>query len=176
MWFLVALGLVAAVVLAGLPFLVFPAHDEPAKADVALVLGPPTDTRMELAQSMVDEGLTEHVLVSLDPEESEMYPLAGEICASGDDTYVCAKPDPFTTRGEAIFLQEEATKNGWTNAAVITFTPHISRSRMIMKNCFDGEVSMLDSGESVSLPFWAYQYAYQSAATVKALIQGRCDG
>ncbi len=86
----------------------------------------------------------------------------------------CLKPDPFTTRGEVMWLNREAEANGWDTAAIITFGPHVSRSRLIAGQCFDGEAIMLNSGEKVSLPYYAYMYVYQSAATVKALIQGRC--
>ncbi|WP_062206101.1 hypothetical protein [Demequina salsinemoris] len=175
MWALVVLGLVAVVVVAGLPFLVFPAHDEPGQVDVVLVLGGPTDARVDLAMQMVDDGLTENVLISLDPEQSENYRAAADACASRPEVVQCLKPDPFTTRGEVMWLSRESEANGWESAAVITFGPHISRARLIVNQCFGGDVLMLNSEEKVSLPYYAYMYAYQSAATVKALIQGRCE-
>lgn len=174
-WTLAAVVAVVGVVAVGWPFLVSPAHDEPADVDVVLVLGPPTDDRMEIAWQMVEDGQTAHVLVSLDPEVEEgLYPLAQEACASPSEVVACTKPDPFTTRGEAQWLRDEAAANGWDSAAVITFRPHISRARMIVQNCYDGEVRMLESQTSFGLTWWAYFYAYQSAATVKAWIQGDC--
>ncbi|MDN4472034.1 hypothetical protein [Demequina zhanjiangensis] len=175
MWTLAAVVAVAGVVAVGWPFLVAPAHDEPADVDVALVLGPPTDERMEIAQQLVADGLTDHVLVSLDPEIAEgTYELAQEACAAPDGVVACAKPEPFTTRGEAQWLRDEAAARGWDSAAVITVTHHISRSRMIVRSCFDGEVLMLEAEEPMTPVLWAYFYAYQSGATVKAWVQGAC--
>ncbi len=174
-WALAAAVAVVGVVAAGWPFLVAPAHDEPADVDAVLVLGPPTDARMEIAWQMIDGGLADHLLVSLDPWLPEgTFPLAEAACAYPGDLVACTKPDPFTTRGEAQWLRDEAAANSWDSVAVITFTPHISRSRMIVQNCFEGEVLMVEESSGLAPHYWAYQYAYQSAATVKALLQGDC--
>src|SRR5690606_3559378 len=77
-----AAGLVVAVAVAGIPVLVVPASDDPAtvEADVAFVIGPPTDARMEVAYDLIAEGRADALMVSLDPAEAADWPLAAQAC------------------------------------------------------------------------------------------------
>ena len=70
-------------------------------------------------------------------------------------------------------LRREAAKHGWHSAIVITMTAHLTRARTIVSRCFAGTLVMRPSGEA---PYagWPYQYAYQTAATVKAWIHPEC--
>ena len=103
-------------------------------------------------------------------------PLAHRIChrpPAGVDV-VCFEPDPSTTRGEAREIGRLASERDWTRVAVVTSTFHISRSRMIIGRCFHGTLLMLDSGERISAPTWAYQWLYQTAGFVKAEVLRGC--
>ncbi|BDZ62056.1 hypothetical protein Lsed01_01988 [Demequina sediminis] len=165
-----------AIALAGVPLYVMPARDEPRAVDAVYVIGPPTDTRMELAQSLVAEGMASTLVVSLseEPEDRARYPLAVAACESADPAVVCAMPEPFTTRGEARWLRDLADSHAWESAAVITVTPHITRTRVIMERCWDGDVAYLDSGERLAPHYWAYHYAYQSGAFLKVALEDGC--
>lgn len=176
-------GLVVAVVVAGIPLYVVPASDDPDEVDVdvAYVIGPPTNGRMEIATEMVNEGRADAILVSLDPGAADYYEAAAHLCAGDtadvlavDATILCDKPDPFTTRGEARWLEDEMAEHSWDSAAVITFTPHVSRTRMIMERCNTRDVAMVDSGGDLATSYWAYQYAYQTAAFAKAAVLQGC--
>ena len=174
-WLLAGAMMLAGVALVGVPFLVAPAHDAPAQVDAVYVIGPPDDARMEAAWQMIDEGLADHLMISIDPQLPEAtFALAQAACAHPGAVVLCSQPDPFSTRGEAEWLRDEAAARGWDSVAVITEAAHISRARMIVKQCFDGQVLMIEPQESPSLRHWVYQYFYQSAATVKALFQGDC--
>jgi hypothetical protein len=185
----IAAGLVALVVAAGIPLYVLPSADEAGAVDVVYVIGPPTDARMDVALDMVADGDAGALMVSLDPEEAEEWPEAARVCAGessgeassessadlpADLPVLCAKPDPFTTRGEARELEAQMATHGWDSAAVITFTPHISRTRMILERCDTGDVAVVNSGESVDPWYWVYQYAYQTAGYAKAFILQGC--
>jgi len=176
-WILAAVAAAVVVALAGIPIYVLPATDEPGTVDVVYVIGPPTDARIELALDMAGAGQTDAVMVSLDPEEAVDYPAAAGLCEGGEDAGIdvlCAKPDPFTTRGEARELEAQMASHGWDQAAVITITPHISRAHMIMDRCDVGDLSMIDSGESLDPWYWVYHYAYQSAGYAKAFVLQGC--
>ncbi|WP_084104787.1 ElyC/SanA/YdcF family protein [Demequina sp. NBRC 110056] len=180
--FVVAGAFAAVVAIAGIPLYVLPALDEPSSTDVVYVIGPPTEARLDVAREFVEDGLTGAVMISLDPDESERWEAAAAVCdgawqddpATADAEVICAKPEPFTTRGEARELEREMAAHGWESAAVVTIRPHVSRARMIIERCEVGELSMVDSGESLHPWYWAYHYAYQSAGFVKAGVLSGC--
>ena len=83
-------------------------------------------------------------------------------------------PDPSTTKGEGRTLRQLADENGWRTVIVVTFTPHVSRARFILAQCFDGALIMAASPGPTSALSWAFQYLYQTAGYVRALLQPGC--
>ncbi|WP_169747739.1 YdcF family protein [Demequina subtropica] len=171
-------SLVAAIAAVGWPLYVTPASDEPRAVDAVYVIGPPTDFRMAVAEQMVADGLTGTVVVSLtDDDGRQAWERASELCDGAveiDFSLECRMPDPFTTRGEARWLRELVDQHGWESVAVVTFTPHLTRTRVIMERCWSGDIVYVDSREPITLGYWAYQYAYQSAAFVKVALEDGC--
>lgn len=160
----VALGGLVVWVLVGLPFFVFPSVDPvPEHADVVLVLGPPVQQRVDVAERLLAEGRADTALVSV-PGQQRQWDVQ-TLCARSD--VICFTPDPSTTRGEARALRAYAAKEGWTSAVVTTMPAHIARARSIVGRCFSGTTSMVADTEG---PYngIAYQYLYQTAATVKS--------
>jgi uncharacterized SAM-binding protein YcdF (DUF218 family) len=86
----------------------------------------------------------------------------------------CFSPDPFTTKGEGRELRRLAAQYGWTTVIVVTSVPHISRARYILEQCFDGDLIMAASPAELSFPDWAFQYLYQTAGYVRAVLQPGC--
>lgn len=166
----VALGGLVVWVVVGLPFFVFPTVDPvPQHADVVLVLGPPLPERVDVAERLLAEHRVDTALVSVPGPESAWD--VGALCARSD--VICFTPDPSTTRGEARELRTEAAVHGWTSAVVTTMPAHLARARTIVGRCFGGRLSMVADAES---PYngIAYQYVYQTAATVKSWILQGC--
>ena len=156
--------------LVGLPFFVFPAVDPvPEHADVVLVLGPPLPARVAVAERLLADGTVDAALVSV-PYDS-IPPEVAALCARPEVT--CADPDPRTTRGEGRMLRRYAAERGWTSAVVTTMPAHIARARSIVRRCFSGRLSMVADAEGPS-GGWPYQYAYQTAATVKSWFLPGC--
>lgn len=156
--------------LVGLPFFVFPATDRaPAHADVVLVLGPPVRERVDVAERLLAEHRVGAALVSVPGSQAQWDVTA--LCARPQVT--CFDPDPRTTRGEARALRRFAGEHHWRSAVVTTMTAHIARARTIVGRCFRGSLSMVPDAEG---PFegWPYQYAYQTAATVKSWFLPGC--
>lgn len=155
------------VVAAGLPLYVFPSHPTPVQADLLYIIGPPTPARIADAEKLRDAGVAERVLVSV-PRTGDGSAQALSYC---ERSYVqCRTPDPFTTRGEAAMLAEYATAGD--EVVVLTYTPHVQRTRYIFGECADADVTVVPVDERLNLTRWAYNYAYQSAAFVKAWFLG----
>jgi hypothetical protein len=168
----VALASLVGYVLVGLPFIVFPTVDDPPKhADVVFVLGPLSEQRIALAKRLLADHTVDHMMWSATITTHAQYPLLQECWTTPG--LVCERPSPATTEGEGQLLQKQAAANGWTSAIVITQTAHITRARAILSRCFSGRFSMLESGDP---PFggWAYQYLYQTSATVKSWFTRPC--
>jgi hypothetical protein len=161
-------------ILASLPVFVFPSVDDPKDVDAVFVIGPPTFDRIRMARELIDEGRTDTLVVSVaDPDSDESY--VQKICdVDQADRVICLRPDPYTTQGEARALRDLAEANGWSSAAVITATPHVTRSRLIFERCFPGELSLLASRGPRDFLGWVDQYVYQSGAFIKAWIHQEC--
>ncbi len=169
-WGSVALGGLVVWIVAGLPFFVFPAVDPaPTHADVVLVLGPPVPQRVEIAERLLAEHRVGVALISV-PGPTAKWNV-GALCARSD--VICFDPNPRTTRGEARELRAMAAKHRWASAVVTTMPAHIARARSIVDGCFSGKVSMNADAESPDKGI-AFQYAYQTAATVKSWLLPGC--
>jgi hypothetical protein len=83
-------------------------------------------------------------------------------------------PDPPTTEGEGSELRRLAEHYGWRTVIVVTIRPHISRARFILKRCFDGDLVMVASPAHLSALSWAFNYVYQTAGYVRAVVQPGC--
>lgn len=90
-------------------------------------------------------------------------------------TVRCIGAHPHTTLGEGRELRRLATEFGWRTVIVVTYRPHVSRARFILKRCFSGELIMVESPADITWPEWLKQFPYQSAGYVKSLFVGsRC--
>ncbi|MGZ8176955.1 YdcF family protein [Williamsia sp. SKLECPSW1] len=170
----VAIALVITVAAAGLPLYVFPVvADSPRPVDVIMVLGGRQDGREAYAISLAEQGLAKTVLVSDPYTRPDAYMEA--VCDTPHSVrVVCFDPQPRTTRGEARFLRDEAQRHGWRSAMVVTFSPHVTRADYIIGRCFTGDLVMVDYRERLSLDYWAWMYAYQTAGFVRAALQSGC--
>ena len=162
---LIGVGVVLVVALAGLPLYVFPVEEPVPTADVVYVIGPPTQVRLEKNDELLARGTAQRSLISVPSDDSYRSRMLKRECSSAETT--CATPDPFTTIGEARLL----TESGAESAVVITFTPHVARTRFIFDKCFDGAVTVVGVEQHLGVGQWIYQYAYQSAAFIKAFFE-----
>ncbi|WP_280297711.1 YdcF family protein [Nocardia neocaledoniensis] len=163
-----ALLLTALIVAVALwPVYVRPRTDEPVRADAILVLGGAHDGREQLGLQLAAAGYAPRVLISNPYERS---PMVNRICHGGYSfEVICFDPSPRTTLGEGRELARLGA--GWSRVIVVTFTPHISRSRYILGKCWTGELLFVDPKPHLSPARWTWDYAYQSAGYVKAWFQ-----
>lgn len=153
-----------------------PRTDPQGQVDAVYVIGP-VETRIDQTLAIMDTGVSPLLLAttSVNPQTGEHY--ATEHCGRHTASYriECVLPDPYTTRGEARVLGEQARAHGWETVAVITSTPHAARTRLLMERCVDAEVLIWtydDGGRS--LEGWARAFVYQSGAWVKAQLHRSC--
>lgn len=158
-----------ALVLAGLPLYVFPAVDEVRNPQIVYVIGPPTHERMEIAREILEAYPSAELLVSVGREgwgwSSDDVPECHAEVAE------CVIPKPFTTGGETLALADFAARADGARAVIVTFAPHVARARHIFSKCYGNDVAVVASESDLSPLDWAYQYAYQTAAWVKAVIE-----
>lgn len=147
---------------------VFPAAAEvPARADVIYVIGPPTEGRIALAEQLRRDGVADDILISV-PTDGQQS--AANLSACQQAYVSCVHPEPFTTAGEMAVLRDEYGPGA--SAVVITFTPHVSRTRFIADRCAGAQVTVVAVPTSLDLGKWIYQFAYQTGGFAKALVVG----
>ena len=170
---LIAVAIILALMLSWLAFCFVtfshPTLDQPTKADAIVVLGQPDLAALAKAQQLIDDGIADQLVLAIPHGASPQ-------CADPPDgvTVHCFVPDPSTTQGDARGIGKLAREYEWTDLVVITWTSHISRSRMLIERCFAGELQMTDYPRRMSVTGWLAEYAYQSGAFVKALASFGC--
>lgn len=178
---LAAAGVCVAGVLAVAGYLLFtrPHADPLSKADAIVVLGGDNDGRWEYGLDLARQGYASTVLLSnaYSDRPTDLSEFR-QACASSTATItvLCFIPDPFTTRGEAMYVARLAKQHNWTHVIVVSWNYHMVRARYIFHQCFDGDVTMRPVPRSYDYPpwRWAAEYGYQYAGFVKAVLLG-CD-
>jgi uncharacterized SAM-binding protein YcdF (DUF218 family) len=133
--------LVLAWVAATLRLVFFPAEDDPGRADAVVVLSGSKHERLDRGVELMRQGVAPTLVISggFDPRQ----PRASRLCHAGrGDGFrvLCFTPDPDSTRGEAEEIGRLARKNGWRRVLVVTSRFHVTRARMLVDRCVDGDV------------------------------------
>lgn len=151
-----------------------PRIDELTHADAIFVIGGPGWQRFPYAIDLARKGYAPNLVIStaIGPRDPGLW----QFCQKKQEKFVlhCFIPDPPTTRGEAEELRRLATAYGWRKVIVVTFRPHISRARFILERCFSGDLIMVESPSELTRSDWAYEYAYQTAGFIRALLSPGC--
>lgn len=152
-------------------------HMDPVtRADAIVVLGGEHDGREAYGVDLAKRGYADTVLLS-NPYWSGDKVMKKACAASTPEVeVVCFKPQPGTTRGEAVFTQQMAERFGWDHVIVISWRYHLLRARFVFSECFTGKVTMtgVPRAYDFSLAKWESVYAYQVVGFVKAAVVG-CD-
>lgn len=128
----VAVVLLAAVALLTARYILWPADDETGRADAVVLLAGGDGERQAHALRLMESGVAPVLVVS-----------HGTECAGRPYEVVCFMPQPDRTQGEARGAARIARERGWRSLVVVTSTYHVSRSRMLFRRCFDGEVRVV---------------------------------
>jgi len=149
----------------------YPSTGVPPKADAVVMLaggGARVDKAVELG---VDLELAPIVVFSAIYVADQNVWAARPCNESGkvvmkDTEALCFEPDPATTRGEIRAIAQLAEERGWQSLIVVASTDQVTRARMLLGRCWDGEAHFV--GVTHSQPF-LWRAAYEWGATLKAL-------
>lgn len=147
--------------------------------DAVVVLGGEHDGRERYGLAQAQQGLASTVVLS-DPYPAT-DPVMSRMCSGshGAVEVLCPRPDPATTRGEALMTRRLAVARHWKSVMLISWGYHLPRARLLFCQC------LCASGVSIAtkavprhyvLPlwYWEYIYLYQFAGIAKALAIGHC--
>lgn len=167
----VGLGLCALLILVLMPVstIYAPLPDAPEPVDVVMVLGPPEPTRIQTALALIEEGYSENLVISASNSAGPNGIWENPLCTKPQPfTVHCEQSAPFTTQGEVGLLNALAQENGWDSAIFITFTPHVSRTRLYVERCFDGDAHVISDGATLAVDRALFHYFYQLGGFLKA--------
>lgn len=165
-----AVTLVAGLLITAMAVFAFPPAGDPQEADLVYVIGPPTPARISSAESLQEEDPARTLLISVSSATTLTNGTAAKLAACSRARVVCQHPEPFTTKGEALMLNEYARTHDVHKVAVITFTPHVARTRYIFARCApDIDVEVIGVDDHLTLGDWIYQFGYQTTAFAKAI-------
>ena len=100
---------------------------------------------------------------------------SSDICsASRPYRIICFSPDPVTTQGEARAIRRLSEEFKWDSITVVTNDFHVTRAKTIIQRCYSYQLNMAAVRSDLALTDWAYQFLYQSAAFMKAVIRHEC--
>lgn len=153
-----------------------PRADPIQQVDAVYVIGP-VETRIDEVLQTMDAGIAPVLLAttSINPDTGKAY--ATDHCGEVRDGYriECVLPRPYTTRGEARLLRSQVHEHGWSKVAVMTSTPHLSRTRLLMERCVDADVLLWPvETKDIGSVGWTIAFVYQSAAWVKTQLERDC--
>lgn len=148
---LVVVCFMLATLIVGVPtWFVFPPKESPGASDAVMVIAGSDDGRHALGARMVKDGLTKHFVVS-NPEGA--YDEVGFAYCRGKDrpdeatATWCLHPDPETTIGEVVTMEELATKEKWATLTVVTSQVHSRRVQTMFNYCTSLSVTVVFPSE-----------------------------
>lgn len=170
-------ALLAAVVLAALGvatvrLFVRPSSDVPKGADAVVIFAGGRGERLAAAERLMAAGLAPNLVVpnGTAPE----WPAGNRACSEERPYQVsCPQPDPDTTRGEARTIAALAKEKGWTRVLVVTSSYQLSRARLLLRRCFDGEVFSVRAHPVLSTFEWAQRVGHEWLGWIEAMTTER---
>ena len=153
--------------------------DALTRADAIIVLAAEHDGREGYGLDLARQGWAPTVVLSNPYDDWD--PVMKRVCRPSPGIEVlCVRPDPLTTRGEALLMRDLATQRNWSRIIVVSWRYHLPRARFVFTQCFSDTPG---SSVMVAVPRryrysifrWEFVYAYQWAGLAKAVVQGECD-
>lgn len=138
---LVVVPLAVIVFLLSLVPFVWPQTDRPRRADAVFILSGDHGERLPQALRLMEAKVAPTMVFVGTPDRT----LEHELCQGGRGSYevLCVRPVPDSTRQEARAAAELAQTRGWRTIVVVTSTQHVTRSALLFRRCFAGDVDMV---------------------------------
>ena len=147
---------------------VWPPADTPKGADAVVIFVGGRGERLAAAERLMAAGLAPNLVV---PNGTAPEWPAGNRACSEDLPYDvhCPRPEPDTTRGEARTIAALAEENGWSRVIVVTSSYQLSRARLLLGRCFDGEVLGVRAQPELSALAWARRIGHEWLGWIHAI-------
>jgi len=126
---------------------VWPAGDRVANPDAVVLFVGGRGERLTTALELIELHGTDALVIPNGTVPT--WPEANRLCHQPQPFRVfCPIPRPDTTRGEARAIAQLAEQQRWDRLAMVSSDYHISRARLLLSRCFDGELAVerADSG------------------------------
>ncbi len=150
-----------------------------SRVDAVVVLGGEHDGREGYGVALARQELASAVVLS-DPYPAG-DPIMNRMCLRRSEgvEVICARPDPSTTRGEAMMTRQLAAERHWKKILIVSWRYHLPRARLLFDQCLSA-MEIAISAKSVPrhyvLPlwYWQYVYLYQFAGIAEAVTADHC--
>ncbi len=105
------------------------------------------------------------------------WPEANALCSQPQAFEVlCPNPDPDTTIGEAHEIASLASERGWESMVMVTSRYHVSRARLLLERCFDGDLYAIGAETDLSFSDWSARAWHEWWANLDAHVVHRSCG
>lgn len=101
-----------------------------------------------------------------DPKWRKARQLCSQHPRSTPFRVLCFEAHPYSTQGEARAIGRLARERHWRHVVVVTSTFHVTRARMLVKRCYAGALSMVETSST----WWKLPEEWASE-TGKLLVQ-----
>ncbi len=145
----------------------------PADAIVVFPGGPKADDRIERAVQLMEQGLAPVLFIATDIKQTE---LEASVCdgSSFDFATACRISVPRNTHGNAVATRAEAEARSWDSVILVTADDHITRSHMLLKRCYRGEIQTAVSVKEPADRERFRRTTHEWGGMLKAVFTDRC--
>ena len=168
-WAVVVVVLVAAAAVVRL--FVLPSSDSVEKADVVIVLAGAGDERLIRAVALMNEGVAPTLVITNGSDPA--WPAGNKVCESPHKFQVLCARAPRNTRAEVRAVARTVESQGWKRVVVTTSSYHVTRARLLLSRCVDGDVSVVSArplGEAIGSPA---RILHETLASLRAVTYQR---
>ncbi len=163
-----AVVLVGGSVVVGRLFL-WPSTSTPARADAVVLFVGGKGERLTEALKLVRAGVAKNLVIPNGTRPT--WPAANRLCRGAQDFKVfCPTPEPDTTRGESRAISTVAKQQGWDNLVLVTSTYHVTRARILLSRCFEGDIHTVAADPGVAIPRHITRITHEVAGLAEAML------
>jgi uncharacterized SAM-binding protein YcdF (DUF218 family) len=171
---LFVLGVVMALVAGAAvwKYFLFPAAVTPKHADAVVMFVGGRGERLDTSGRLVQAGIAMSLVI---PNGRKVgWTQANRLCRGGQSFKVfCPTTTSDNTRGEARAIASVANEQGWQHLLLVTSTYHVTRARLLLSRCFDGNLDAARAGPGVAVARYVSRVSHEIAGVAEATLINR---
>jgi uncharacterized SAM-binding protein YcdF (DUF218 family) len=147
---------------------IWPATDSVDHVDAVVLFAGGRGERLQLAEQLMEDGVAPNLVI---PNGETAEWLEGNRACTEDRPYNvrCLRPDPDTTVGEARAIAALANDESWDTLLVVTSSYQLTRARLLLDRCFDGDVFTARAQPDLGWIGWAARIGHEWLAWSRAV-------